>query len=191
MPLKRHGVKEVTVRATLRGATVITIKGEDCQEKAKSLAKEMREVLGREGAVFCPRRMAEVEVAGFDPSASATEIKEALTSAGGFQMGDLILGMINRTRGGAGRVWARIPRDAVTSLVERGILIGWMRGRVYRLEERPVQCLRYMGFGHVRVICRERLERIVATGCFRCGEVGHLARGCMASPKCQACQVRG
>lgn len=100
---KRHGVRKVALRATPKGTALITIKGEGCREKAKSLAKEMREVLRREGMVLCPRRMSEVEVAGFDPSTSANELK-ALTSAGGFPMGDLSLGMIRKTRGGAGRV---------------------------------------------------------------------------------------
>lgn len=95
----------------------------------------MREILGEEGTVSCPGRMVEVEVAGFDPSSTTTEIRDAIASAGVFPGEDISLGGIKKTRGGVGRVWARIPRDAVASLVDKGERVGWTRGRVYRLDD--------------------------------------------------------
>lgn len=57
----------------------------------------MREVLGGEGTVSCPRRIVEVEVAGFDPSSTSTELREAIVSAGGFPGEDVSLGNIRKT----------------------------------------------------------------------------------------------
>lgn len=177
-------------RAIPKGTVLITIKGERCREKA--LAIEMRGILGKEGTVSCPRRMAKVEVAGFDPSTTVDEVEEALVLAGGFPKEDLSLGTIGRTKGGVGRVWARIPRDVVAPLVDRGVQIGWTRGQVYRREDRPVQCLRCWRFGHIGTFCRvETGRKIVPLGCFQCGEGGHMANGCTPPPKCQACEARG
>lgn len=96
--LKRHDVKDVAVRVTPKEAALITIRGEGCREKAKSLAKEIREVLGGDGTVSCSRRMVEVEVAGFYPSSTFTEIREAMVIAGGFPGDDVCLGSVRKTR---------------------------------------------------------------------------------------------
>lgn len=89
----------MVVRVTPKEAALITIKGDQCREKAKALAKEMREILGKKGTVSCPRRMAEVEVAGFDPSTTTSELRDAIVSTRVFLREDLSLGTIRRTKG--------------------------------------------------------------------------------------------
>lgn len=100
--LEKHGIEEVVVRATPRGTALITDKEKDCRERSKVLAADMRKTLRTGGRVACPRKMVEVEVADFDPSTSASVIKEALTRAGGLPREDLSVGEIRKTRGGPG-----------------------------------------------------------------------------------------
>lgn len=54
---------------------------------------------------------------------------------------------------------------------------------VHRLENRPVQCWKCLGFGHIRGRCRE--DDVVAPSpgcCFRCATPGHVAVRCSAPP---------
>lgn len=122
--LEKHGIEEVVVRATPRGTALITVNWMDCRERSKVLAADMRKALRIGSRVACPRKMVEVEVAGFDPSTSASVIKEALTRAEDFPREDLSVGEVRKTRGGLGRVWARFPLDGMTRMEREGIRIG-------------------------------------------------------------------
>lgn len=96
--LNALGVRNIGVREG-KDCLVISVGGEGSREVAGSLAREIRSVAGEGIAVSCPRRSDEVEGAGFDPSASAEEVKKALAKGCGIPTGEISVGRLgDRTR---------------------------------------------------------------------------------------------
>lgn len=182
--------REVDVRVMPSGAARITLKGED-RDVARRVATTFRKALGEGARVSCPCPMAEIEVAGFDPSLSAAELNSALIKEGQCSSKDVQVGRMSRTRGGAGRIWARLPAVVARSFCREGLRIGWTRGRAYPIGPRLVQCLRCLGFGHISRRCAASVAVIVPGGCYNCTGTNHRAAGCKAPPSCAACSLRG
>lgn len=70
------GLWDIEVREG-RDYLVISVRGEGSCATAGSLAWEIRGAAGDRITVSCTRRLAEVEMAGFEPSASAEEVRGA------------------------------------------------------------------------------------------------------------------
>lgn len=72
--LKDLGIDKSRIRVAANGGRIIEIPGPGGKEKADSLAKRLREVIGEEATVSRPMARGEFRLSGFDDSVSGDEI---------------------------------------------------------------------------------------------------------------------
>ncbi|KYN13626.1 hypothetical protein ALC57_14188, partial [Trachymyrmex cornetzi] len=82
-----------------------------------------------------------------------------------------------------GSTWARCPVAAAKRIAAEGrLIIGWTRCWVEILPQRPLQCFRCLGMGHVRAACPSMVDR--SNCCYRYGTPGHTVRNCASLEAC-------
>jgi hypothetical protein len=81
--------------------------------------------------------------------------------------------------------------DGARKLIrERKGAVGWSWATVTAIPKRPLQWLRCLELGHVRVTCTSAVDR--GNLCHRCGKSGHMARECTAvKPNCPMFEALG
>ncbi|XP_037297041.1 uncharacterized protein LOC119190089 [Manduca sexta] len=163
----------------------------DSETRANTLADKMREVfcgteLEEDVRISRPFKTADLRISGLDPSSDPEMVAAALAKAGNGAASDFKVGEIRPDHSGLGAVWARCPAKVADKIVRaKRVLIGWVAAQVRLLEPRPMRCFRCLLKGHVRMRCTEEYDR--SGICYRCGQEGHKAKGCSASPHCVIC----
>lgn len=187
--LKDLDIRNPKIRKGISGSTIIEISGPENVKKANLLAAEMSKILGGKAKVSRPNIKGEIKLTGLDESISTDEVREAIASEGPCRPSEIVIGQIGQNRSGDGIVWAKCPKVAALALAEKKrIQIGWSRVTVELLPNRPVQCHKCWGLGHVRTQCRSSKDY---TGrCFRCGEQGHAVSACKNKARCIICAER-
>ncbi|XP_020297385.1 uncharacterized protein LOC109861942 [Pseudomyrmex gracilis] len=134
-----------------------------------------------------------MRVRGLDDSISPEELKEAVAAAGGCRPTEVKVGRARASSGGLLSAWVQCPLTAARKLAgARSIPVGWVRAPIEVLERRPLQCHRWLRRGHVITTCpyaastEDRRSR-----CYQCGDRGHNAAGCDATPRCPLCMNLG
>nr|XP_012230111.1 PREDICTED: uncharacterized protein LOC105676641 [Linepithema humile] len=190
------GIGEIKFGTARTGATLLEVPGPDSSKKADALAEAHRKAFqGKEGVrVERPIKMGELRIRDLHISIDSNEVAEAVAEVGGSPLPRVRVGLIRLSQGGNGMgvVCVRCPLDAAIKVVAGGGRIkvgGWATVGVSLLEERPLQCFRCLGKGHVRVNCTSPSDRSGA--CYRCGSTGHIARDCEAPASCPVCRDKG
>nr|XP_034195327.1 uncharacterized protein LOC117611491 [Osmia lignaria] len=189
--LKTIGITEIRPRRAVTGGLVLEIPGEGRTDKATALEGCLQGVFrGTEVRVSRPVKMGEVRVSGLDDSVSPADVTAALAAVGGCTPAEVKVGEIRISPARLGTVWARCPLTALGKIVASGrILVGWSSARVEALPARPLQCFRCLEKGHVRQRCTCEVDR--SDRCYVCGESGHKASSCSATPRCPLCTDLG
>lgn len=184
------GITSTKVRRAINGGLLIEIEGEEGQTKADNLVAKLKEVLQETATVVSPRKFTEIRVSGLDDSVTAEELSHVLAIEGECEEAEIRIGPIRMAWNGLGSAWARIPTGAAAKTCARGrIRIGWTMARIEVLEMRPLQCHRCLHYGHVKYVCRSKVDREGA--CYNCGEKGHQARSCKEQSTCVVCKDEG
>ncbi|KAL0098350.1 hypothetical protein PUN28_020933 [Cardiocondyla obscurior] len=165
--LKKLGIDSLRPKRGITGSIIYEIKGDNHNEKAKVLAKELSTAL------------ASVQ--------QDDVINAVLTSFETCRQEDLKLGEIRRSYNGLYTTVLKCPVAVANQLIEKKrIQIGWVSARIEALPARPLQCFRCLQKGHVRENCNSPIDR--SNSCFRCGETNHTAVTCKNLPKCLICE---
>ncbi|XP_011707944.1 PREDICTED: uncharacterized protein LOC105462792 [Wasmannia auropunctata] len=185
------GIEHTRLRATMSGAVLVEIPGNDMSPKADTLAAKLQEVFMDSGVrVSRPSLKGELRLSGLDASISPRELRAAMAEAGGCAADDIRMGHTRATRNGLRTVWTQCPLNAAIRLAQAGSLrVGWSTTRVDLLKRRPAQCYRCFATGHVRERCPSEVDR--ASCCFNCGADGHLAKDCGRPASCPICKEAG
>lgn len=120
-----------------------------------------------------------VEVRDLDQWTSSNEVFQAVSSSVGVDQEAVKVVSLKKRFGDSQIVLVSLPLGEVRGLISHGRLrVGMVRGRV-RMAEAKVRCFRCLAYGHTHKACQgpERSEC-----CRRCGEVGHKAASCCATP---------
>jgi hypothetical protein len=173
------------------GGLILEIPGENSTPRADALASKLSEALGdTKVRIARPTMWAELRVHNLVDSVSVDQVAETIAKAGGCQAGQIRMGDIKQAPSGLFGVWMRAPQTAAHKVAALGkVVIGWTVAKVELLQPRPLQCHRCLKFGHVRQRCPEEIDR--SDKCYRCGQPGHLAAGCTATPNCPVCADLG
>lgn len=90
---------------------------------------------------------------------------------------EMRVGKIIPMRNGLYMTWVQCPLATAIRLANiRRIQIGWASIRIEIMEQKPVQCYKCWGFGHVRTNCKSDKTRLGC--CFKCGSREHMAHQC-------------
>ncbi|XP_070526974.1 uncharacterized protein [Cardiocondyla obscurior] len=149
----------------------------------------MKEVLANREDVKIsrPTISAEIRVWPLEPSITKDEVIEAVADKGLCQPRNIQAGDMRQIAGSMNSLWLRLPLTAAKKASEEGKLaIGWTRVKVALLDPRPMRCFKCLERGHTRERCPNiAIDR--SGKCYRCGNTGHVARVCTATPKCPIC----
>lgn len=188
--LKDLGITNPRIRKAINGGVIIEISGEDGPVKADNLAGKLREAVGGMTQVVRPVAKGELLLIGIDDSVEMEEIISEVAEQGDCRRGEVKTGPMRQTRNGLGIIWIQCPVAAVGKLAEKGRLrLGWSTVKVEALKAKPVQCFRCWRIGHVRGLCKSRIDR--SGRCFRCGKEGHQSRDCTEPFSCAICAEDG
>lgn len=165
--------------------------GKDRDEKADLFAQKLKEVLGTEGIRIARLvKTVELRLRGLDEATSEAEVRARLAQVGGCGPDVFKVGPIKHAPRTMGTVWVRYPLALAQKILEAGKLqVRWVQASVEILKDRPLQCYKCMGRGHVQGQCTSEADR--SRGCYNCGAEGHLARECKNTPKCMLCTEAG
>lgn len=133
--------------------------------------------------------MAELRLRGLDEATTEKEVRARLAQAGGCEPDVFRVGPIRHAPRALGTVWVRCPIEPAQKIAAGRLQIGWIHVNVEMLRDRPMQCYKCMGRGHVLEQCKSEVDRRKA--CYNCGKEGHLARECRCHPKCMLCEEAG
>lgn len=189
------GIKELRTRKAMTGAYVLEIPGgsrEEREAKADALAGKLEAVFSGKDDVKIARslRMAQVRVRDLDESIEQEDIIQALVKVGGGDPQKIRVGRRSTTPYGMGAVIVQCPLATANKVVAGSrLMVGWAACKVNMLKDRPLQCFKCLGLGHVQQRCPSAMDR--GKCCYRCGVEGHLAADCQASPKCMVCTQAG
>lgn len=160
------------------------------KEKADLLQQNLARVLGEDAIVSRPVIKGDVRLIGLDDSVSAQEVADVLAEYGKCLPSEVKVGAIRRLGNGLHTVWAQCPlAAAVEAASKERINIEWTIARIELLKQRPTQCFKCWGKGHLRNQCVASVDR--SNLCFRCGESGHSAVYCKNSLRCLPCVEQG
>ena len=177
------GVKVLTTRRTRAGGILLEIEGGE--EKAATLAREVRALIGDGARVRQPESRTTVLLLDVPEWAAAEEVSEGLKKAGV----DVSVGgdkppiAVWQNSGGRGGFVARISlpfKDAIKLAEAKTVTIGWTRCRVKPIEKSQPSCYRCQERGHLAAECRNPAKPRL---CHRCGSADHLLRSCRQPEK--------
>ncbi|XP_070529818.1 uncharacterized protein [Cardiocondyla obscurior] len=188
--LKKLGIDSLRPKRGITGSIIYEIKGDNHNEKAKVLAKELSTALAsvQQVRIACPQKTADIRIRDLDDYTRKDDIINAvLTSFETCRQEDFKLGEIRRSYNGLYTTVLKCPVAVANQLIEKKrIQIGWVSARIEALPARPLQCFRCLQKGHVRENCNSPIDR--SNSCFRCGETTHTAVTCKNLPKCLICE---
>lgn len=190
--LQDIGIKELRPKRAATGAIVLEVPGPNGVERASVLKDRMEEALkGLEGVrVARPVKTADLRVRDLLASATAEDVRGAISSTGGCTLQETRAGGIRMAPNGLGSLWVQCPLTAANRVVAAGRLkIGLTSSRVEVLEPRQLHCYRCLERGHVQSACPSSIDR--SKLCYRCGQEGHVARFCANEPLCVLCRDSG
>jgi hypothetical protein len=184
-------VMGLNVRHGMAGERLVEVPGPEADRKADLLAEEMRRVLGEDAIISRPSRTLDLRISGIESTVTADEVTSAVAGNGGCAPTSVRLGPFVDGRRGMRALWIRVPARSALKLAGMARLqLGWSLAKVEVLRPRPLRCYKCLAAGHTRAKCpvgsadRSQL-------CFRCGLVGHRARGCTGPDHCPVCASRG
>ncbi|XP_043486011.1 uncharacterized protein LOC122513662 [Polistes fuscatus] len=177
------GVDSTTMRRSLSGVFIFSVRGKKAAAKADQVAEALRRTVP-EAKVAQPQRMESLRLVGIDPSLNVTIVRNALlTIKGNIDLNKICDGVI---RAGRGRLWETVvsaPVEIAQAVIAKGrVDIGLYRARVVELRQRPLRCHRFLASGHVAASCQSPTSR--ASLCHQCGQLGHIAKACRNKMEC-------
>ncbi|XP_026318727.1 uncharacterized protein LOC113229378 [Hyposmocoma kahamanoa] len=180
------GIPHVRVRNTQTGARILEVPGATSTEKANKLAAKLEEAIGGLVIVTRPTKTADLRVTGLDESVTPEKIRAVVAAKGQCPPSQVSVGAIRLASNGRGSALVRCPITAAKLVAAAGrLLVGWSSAGVHVMEPFPMRCFKCMGIGHTRALCPSSVDR--SGLCFRCGQAGHSASGCTATPRCSVC----
>ncbi|KRF78179.1 uncharacterized protein [Drosophila virilis] len=134
--------------------------------------------------------MSQVEIRDLDELATKEEVVEAVKNA--LNDDSLLIESIKSLRpafGGQQRATITLPAPTARTLVEKAnVRIGWVVCRIRAIDQ-PKRCFEYQGFGYIAANCTSGDE--LKGACFRCGDIGHVAKSCSKQQQCSLCTQKG
>lgn len=183
--LEDLGIENTKIKVAANGGRIIEIPGCNNASKADTLKEEISRVLGDSARVTRPQLRAEIMVTGFDDFLTEVDLADALAERGCCAKDEIKVSNIKRKRMGPFKAWVSCP---VPVAKDGELRIGWIIAKV-KLIDRPVQCFKCWGFGHVSNKCSSVVNRKEC--CFKCGETGHAVKSCKKEAQCVLCKKRG
>ncbi|XP_061717501.1 uncharacterized protein LOC133525228 [Cydia pomonella] len=186
LKLAEVGLEHVTMRKTADGARIIEIPGADNARAADDLRDKIEGLVGDVARVYRPVKMARVQVAGLDETATPDLVAAAVMAKGGCPKEQVKVGNIRMVRIGSGSALVQCPVTVANILLASGRLtVGWASAQIRALGVEPMRCYRCMGTGHTRATCPSPVDR--SELCHRCSKPGHKVAECRAEPFCAVC----
>lgn len=189
--LSEFGIERTRTRYTQSGDLLLEIHGENNAEKADKLAAKARQLVSPSVRISRPVKMACIKILGIDNSIKKEEIIAAVSNQGRCKLEEVTVSQLWKTNNRLSVIWIRYPLPlAALRLSREGRMnLCWTEAKVVLQEERPTQCYRCLGFGHLSRNCKSTIDR--SGSCYRCGEKGHSAKVCEKDPKCILCFEAG
>lgn len=127
---------------------------------------------------------------GLDDPITKEEVKTLMADIGKCDTEVIKIGEIKAMRNGLGMVWAQCPlTQAIQLAYLKTIRIGWSRIQIELLKARPAQCFRCWQLGHLKHMCKAKIER--SNLCYKCGAAGHQVKWCNKEAYCIICKEEG
>nr|XP_049702273.1 nuclear receptor corepressor 2-like [Helicoverpa armigera] len=190
--LAELGITEgLRLRVTATGARMLEVPGAASGPTADALAERLRASISADDArVSRPYKCADLRIMGLDDSVTTEEVVAAVARTGGCSADEVKAGTLRPDFRGTSTVTVSCPVTAAKTIVDgRRLLVGWVSAQVKLLDPRPLRCFRCHVGHHVGVRCTSEVDRSAL--CFRCGQPGHKAASCSATPHCTACAAAG
>jgi len=177
------GVHNLTIqktRFTKKGEMILEIRGED--EKISTFASQLQQALAEEAEVRQPKRTTMLLLLDLEATTTKAEIANAV---GG---GDVKITRLEDMGRGLKKAVVMVPIVAALEVLKKkSVQIGWSWCRVRSLEREQnnqPRCFKCLQVGHMARGCNnEEMGKI----CYRCGGADHLIRECHQEPKCPLC----
>lgn len=165
-------IEIMKTRRTVTGGYMFEIAGENKNAKADLLAVKLRKAIGGDGTrIARPCKMAEMRVKDLDILISPEEVRTALAEKGQCNRDEIKVGDVKRVPNELGNLWVKCPLTSASKIaVGEKIRVGWTALRVEVLTE----CFKCLEGGHVASRCPNKADH--CGRCYRCGEMGFLAR---------------
>ncbi|CAI6369044.1 unnamed protein product [Macrosiphum euphorbiae] len=174
--LQEIGVEVSNTRRTKAGGILLEIKG---KAGADLLAERLKNTIGDQACISRPSRTTQILVVNIaDWLEEARVIDDIRRADEGLQSATIVV----RNNSGGGRVAAvKVSMATALRLSAAGaIRVGMGNCRVKLLENRKARCYRCDELGHMARNCTA-VSAVMK--CFRCHRVGHLIADCTGAPK--------
>lgn len=162
----------------------LELKGPESNKKADNLVTALRNAFKEyeDVRVSRPIKLAELRIRDLDESVTSEQIQLAVAAIGDCRIEDVRVAPPTLNAGGLRTFWVKCSLIAANELSRRKtIKIEWCRARVDMLPCHSLQYFRCLEGGHVKANCPS----------YRCGAIGHFARGCLAPLRCPICADYG
>ncbi|KMQ93686.1 hypothetical protein RF55_6197 [Lasius niger] len=159
-------IESSMIKHSANGGVIIEIPGKDRVEKAEKLKSKISEVLKDTAVVTRPVVKGKLRIIGLDDTICREEVADNIAAIGGCTSADVKVGIIRMMSNRMYMVWAQCPLDAAIKAANGGkIKMGWTIAKIELLKNRPAQCYKCWGHGHVRDRCTSAIDR--SKTCFR------------------------
>uniref|UniRef100_A0A182M3F6 CCHC-type domain-containing protein n=1 Tax=Anopheles culicifacies TaxID=139723 RepID=A0A182M3F6_9DIPT len=150
------------------------------------VSSRIQELLGETGVTRVVTQMGELFVTNIDPLAEEDDVRSALESLLGSPTGATSISMWE-LRDGTKRARVRLPLANARKLKDQKLIlcqcVSFIKEALISPEKQ--RCFRCLELGHMARDCRSQIDRQEV--CIRCGQPGHHAKNCSAEVRCAAC----
>ena len=184
-----EGLKSVSehvsrIRRTQKGEMLLELTKSD-NENTNSCRELVASVLDGNAAVKSLSQEVLIECKDLDDVTTKKDVYQALISQFGLRnLEESAVRSIRKHYGGTQVAVISLPFGTAKKVLEVGkIKVGWVVGRLREVNKVPT-CFKCLEVGHIAKFCKN-VDR--SKLCRRCAEEGHIARNCTNKPKCLVC----
>lgn len=183
--LNNLGQKVTQIRRTMGGDLLLELKSTGEPAQTSLFRDQLKGAIGGDTEIKSLSQEATILIKDLDEATEANDVVEAVEELFPTAKGTCRVKNIKTAYGGTQTATINVPCTLAKEMIRMGkINVGWVVCRI-REQFDPIRCYKCLDFGHRAASCKSGTDR--SKLCMRCGNTGHVAKGCQNSHRCMIC----